>query len=127
MPMIILSVDQIMDREKRDMYFLDLKGVTFDPAPAKMAARKQHFDWCKVNKLKIKIAAPRGWLEGDPGLYAIHFSADDPLVATYTALFERPDGISLYPEVYQMDFLTYQSWLDHDGPKHMTDLARDDW
>jgi len=28
--MIILSIDQIMDREKRDMFFLDLKGISIE-------------------------------------------------------------------------------------------------
>ena len=53
-------------------------------------------------------------------MYAVYFAdPGDPRVAEYTARFENPDGLSLEPEVYQMNLLPYQSWLDHGGPDRL--------
>ena len=128
MPMIMLSVDQIMNREKRDMYFLDMKGVTIHPTRAKLLARKKHFEWFAANNLKYESAAPRGWLEGDPGVYAVHFTGpDDSRLAAYTTAFERPNGISLKPKVYQMVMLEYQPWLNAGGPQRMAEDLAAEW
>ena len=128
MPMILKSVDQIMDEEKRDMFFLDFGQFRFDgDEQLRLKRREEHFDWFAAKGLRHAPAAPRGWLEGDPGLYAVYFTGpDDPCVAEYTARFENADGSSLEPEVYQVSLLPYQSWLDHGGPDRLArDLADD--
>ncbi len=124
MPMILKSVDQIMDEEKRDMYFVDFGRFLSDHDKPLMSQRRQeHFEWFGSKGLRRALAAPRGWLEGDPGLYAVYFTGpDDPRVAEYTARFENPNGSSLEPDIYQMSFITYESWLAHDGAGR---LARD--
>ncbi len=69
-------------------------------------ARKRHFNWFKANGLRWETAAPRGWLEGDPGIFAVHFDGpDDPRVTQYAAEFEDADGKSLEPDAYQMYLL----------------------
>lgn len=128
MPMILKSVDQIMDEEKRDMFFIDFGRFLLDHDKQSMSQRRQeHFDWFAAKDLRHASAAPRGWLEGDPGLYAVYFTGpDDPRVAEYTARFENADGSSLEPEVYQMSLLPYQSWLDHGGPDRLAREFADD-
>jgi predicted Zn-dependent protease len=126
----MLTIDQIMDREKRDMYFIDFNGHTFGDTPAKKLARTEHFKWFKQNNLTVEVAAPDGWLEGDPGIYAVYFDGPhDPRVAAYASLFEDVTGtISLNPKAYQMKLITCQSWLDNDGPARLVrDLSNDDW
>ena len=122
MPQVMSSVDQIMDREKRDMFFIRF-GWPFDDDPGH-PSRRRHFDWFAANGLRLETAAPRGWLEGDPGCYAVHFDGpDDPQVARYAAEFEDATGQSLDPDNDQMVLLPYQSWLEgqqvdggEDGP-----------
>ena len=128
MPMILKSIDQIMDEEKRDMYFVDFSRLLFSGDRQLMEQhRQEHFDWFASKELRHAPAAPRGWLEGDPGLYAVYFAGqDDPRVAEYTARFENADGSSLEPEVYQMNLLPYQSWLDHGGPDRLAREFADD-
>lgn len=130
MPMILKSFDQIMDEEKRDMYFIDFgRFLCGLEEQSMLKMRQEHFEWFGSKGLRHASAAPRGWLEGDPGLYAVYFTGlDDPRVAEYTARFENPDGLSLDPDTYQMSFVTYESWLAHDGPGHLArDLAEDNW
>ncbi len=130
MPMILKSVDQIMDEEKRDMYFIDFGRFLLDHEEQSMLKRRQeHFEWFASKGLRHASAAPRGWMEGDPGLYAVYFtSQDDPCVAGYTALFENPDGSSLDPDTYRMSLITYQSWLANGGPARLVrDLADNDF
>ena len=79
--------------------------------------------WFRSKGLRWETAAPRGWLEGDPGIYAVHFDGtDDPRAAGYAAEFEGADGKSLEPDAYQMYRLDHASWLDKRG----TD-GGDDW
>jgi len=126
-PIILLSIDQIMDREKRDMYFIDFNVGSLDKTPAKTAARTRHFAWFKANGLAYQAAAPRGWLWGNPGIYAVYFdSTDDPRVADYTTLFEDASGTSVDPSAYQMSLIPYQSWLDHGGPARLASDLNDD-
>lgn len=123
MPQVILSVDDIMARERRDMHFIRF-GWPFNDNPGH-PSRKRHFDWFAANGLRWEAAAPRGWLEGNPGVHAVHFDGpDDPRVAQYSAVFEDATGKSLDPENYQMVLLPYAWWLDgswvdgrEDGPE----------
>jgi len=126
MPRIMLSIDQIMEREQRDMYFIDFNGKSVGPTPAGTAARKQHFDWFRANNLTWETAAPRGWLEGDPNIFAVFFTGtNDARVSAYAAEFEDAGGTaSLNPEAYQMYLIAYQAWLDEGGPARLaSDLA----
>ena len=122
MPIAIRSVDQIMADAKRDMFFVQFGTSPFD-FDRDHPARKRHFDWFEAQGLRWETAAPRGWLEGDPGIYAVHFDGtDDPRAAGYAAEFEGADGKSLEPDAYQMYRLDHASWLDKRG----TD-GGDDW
>jgi hypothetical protein len=76
-------------------------------------ARKRHFDWFKTHNLRWETAAPRGWLEGAPSIFAVHFDGpDDPRVALYATEFEDGTGKSLNPDAYQMFRLQHASWLE---------------
>ena len=111
-----------MAAEQRDMHFLQLGASPFDHA-RDHPSRKRHFDWFRANGLRWETAAPRGWLEGDPGIFAVHFTGpDDPRVALYAAEFEDENGKSRDPESYQMHLLDYASWFE----KHGVD-GGDDW
>ena len=62
------------------------------------------------------MAVPRGWLEGDPCIHAVHFGGpDDPRVALYAVEFEDGAGRSVEPDAYQMYRLDYASWLEERG------------
>ena len=111
-----------MAAEQRDMYFLQLGASPFD-YDRNHPARKRHFDRFRAHGLRWETAAPRGWLEGDPGIHAVHFDGpDDPRVAEYAAEFEDGTGKRLSPDDYQMFLLPYASWLEKRG----TD-AGEDW
>lgn len=113
MPVIINTIDEIMRREKRDMLFVTFKRPR-NRDWAACPSRQRHLAWFDVNGLRYEMAAPRGWLEGDPGIFAVYFDGlGDSRVADYSATFEDPEGKSLLPEEYQMSILTYQSWLQH--------------
>ncbi len=129
MPMIMRSVDQIMDTAKRDMFFIRFGGDCLDiDGPSDPLPRAEHLAWFDAHGLSYEIAAPRGWLEGDPGCFAVHFAGlDDPLVAAYTGRFENEDGKSLNPDAYQMVYMTYQSWLDEGGPSRMKEDEEAEW
>jgi hypothetical protein len=122
--MILKSVDTIMDEEKRDMFFIDF-GAFYNEgfAPERARHREEHFAWFRFQGLRYVPAAPRGWLEGNPGLFAVFFSGPaDKRVEDYTSRFENLDGSSLEPDYYQMRLVTYQSWLDRGGPGHLTEM-----
>jgi hypothetical protein len=120
-----------MDHEKRDMYFIQFSRDPFDFAEKRYQTTvRQHHKWFETRNLSHAIAAPRGWLWGDPGCRVVYFDgADDPRVAEYSAEFEDETGRSLNPKKYQMVLMSYQSWLDGDGPRHLADdlASGDDW
>jgi hypothetical protein len=129
-PVIIKTIDQIMDEEKRDMFFIRFGQPFIDPGePPNPKPRQEQLAWFKAKGLTYATAAPRGWLEGDPGNFAVYFdNPEDPRVAEYTARFENADGGSLDPDAYQMVLITYQSWLDNDGPGHLArESVEDRW
>jgi len=122
MPVILLSIDDIMAREKRDMLFVQF-GSLFERTEASAAARKQHLEWFASKGLRIEKAAPRGWWEGDPGIFAVHFDGPDDLrVAEYSAIFEDAEGKSLEPEAYRMVILSHEDWLRNPPPPMDDDL-----
>jgi hypothetical protein len=112
MPALIRTVDEIMAREKRDMLFVQFRHPLLkqlSPNPS----RQHHLAWFDAKGVPYELVAPRGWLGGDPGLFAVYFSGlDDPQIAAYSAAFETPDGKSLASGDYQMVIVTYTSWLD---------------
>lgn len=111
MPMIISTVGEIMAREKRDMLFIRF-DLEFGADRSQNPARPGHLAWFDAKGLRYEPAAPRGWLEGDPGIFAVFFDGlNDPRLAEYVALFEDANGRSLMPDEYQMVLLTYESWL----------------
>ena len=117
MPQIIRGIDQIMAARRADGLFLEFPGLGFwadqDERQASAEARRIQFTWLEARGLTWEMAAPRGWLEGDPGLYAIHCNIDDPRIAAYSAEFEDSKGISLDPSAYQLNILSYESWRTH--------------
>jgi hypothetical protein len=59
MPIIIKTIDQIMDDEKRDTYFIQFGTDLFDFASKRnKTSRRQHFEWFKAKNLTHEIAAP---------------------------------------------------------------------
>jgi hypothetical protein len=109
-PTIIQTTDEIMAREKRDMLFIRFRLSFGKSAPPDLSWQR-HLEWFASKNLRYELAAPRDWLEGDPGLFAVYFDGpDDPRIAQYSALFEGADGKSLAPEEYQMMIVPYSSW-----------------
>ena len=114
-----------MAAEMRDMHCIQF-GSWFGDHPDR-ASRRRHFAWFKAHGLRWETAAPRGWLEGDPGVYAVHFDGpDDPGVAEYAAKFEDETGRSRYPDAYQMYLLPYAVWLERRGTDAGEDGLDDD-
>ena len=114
MPQIMRSIGDIMATRQRDTLFMEFPGLrSFDDdahSPA-VVARQRHFGWFEAMSITWEAAAPRGWLEGDPGIYLLHVEPDDSQIIAYTAVFETADGQSLDPEAYQMSLLCYEDWL----------------
>ncbi len=126
MPTAIRSVDQIMADAKRDMFFIQFGTSPFD-YDRNHPARKRHLDWFEAHGLRWETAAPRGWLEGDPGIYAVHFDdPDDSRVQQYAAEFEDGTGKSLEPDAYQMYVISYASWLEKRGTSGEEDWLDED-
>ncbi len=118
MPQIIKTMDEIMDEEKRDMFFIRF-GMPFGDAdePSIKTAKQEHFAWSDAKGLAYAEAAPSGWLSGDPGIHAVYFdSPEDPRVVEYTATFENADGSRRDPNLYEMGLRLDQAWLDDGGP-----------
>ena len=109
MPQLIRMMADILAERQSDTYFLDVSGAIFAGNRRRFdAAVREHMAWFRNNRLKSETAAPRGWLEGNPYIYAVYFDDnDDPRLAAYTAEFETPDGKSLKPEIYQMQKMLY--------------------
>ena len=103
-----------MSERQKDAYILEFVEFSFSQDPKLyVPAMRAHFRWAKANRISYEIAAPRGWMGGDPGSYIVYFdSSDDPRIAAYSAVFEHPDGKSLQPEIYQMHLYPYQVWLN---------------
>ena len=77
LPMIMRSVDQIMAAERREMHSIRF-GWPIHQNPGH-PCQTRHFDWFTAHGLHWKTAAPRGWLEGDPGEHAVYLDGpDDP-------------------------------------------------
>ena len=114
MPQIMRTISDILIERRRDTLFIEfpkLHSVNGDAQGRAVAARRQHFEWLEAHNITWEIAAPSGWLEGDPGIYHLHVEPDAPQVAAYTAAFETAEGLSLDPEAYQMVVLLYADWL----------------
>lgn len=111
MPVTMRTTGEIMAREKRDMLFVRFRLLSRRSAPPN-PSRQRHLEWFGSRGLRYELAAPRGWLEGDPGLIVIYFDGpDDPRIGEYSAFFEDADGKSLAPDEYQMVLVSYASWL----------------
>lgn len=126
MPMLIQTIDQIMHERRVNKYFLRLNKLTTrgDEFPK---ARHDHLKWFKTHGLTFETAAPRGWLEGDPGCYAVYFDGpDDQRLADYSLWFEAKDGRSLKPDTDQMSLLTYESWLNNGGEQYLSRTREED-
>ena len=116
MPQIMCSIVEIMNERQRDTLFMEFPGIhSFDIVDdirsRAVIARQRHLEWFEASGITWEAAAPRGWLEGDPGVYLLHVEPDASQVAAYTAVFETADGRSLDPEAYQMVLLRYEDWL----------------
>lgn len=116
MPQLIRTIGAIMRAAERDMLFVRFGTATFhlrfgpDPRWSE-AVRRRHLRWFEKNGLKTELAAPDGWMEGDPGVVAVHFDGpDDPRIAEYSAVFEDADGASLAPRDYQMGVMSFAAW-----------------
>jgi hypothetical protein len=110
MPKIIRTIDETIAQEKQDMHF-----VRFDQPYARSGlsnpSRQRHLEWFASRALHHELAAPEGWLEGDPEIIAVYFDGtDDPRIAEYSSIFEDEGGKSLPPQDYQMFIVTYASW-----------------
>jgi broad specificity phosphatase PhoE len=112
-PQLLLTIDEIMAREKRDMLFV-MFGSPFDRSRSSDRARQRHLAWFAAKGLRCERTAPRGWLEGDARMFAVHFDGlDDPRIAEYSTEFEDVEGKSLVPDDYRMVILSYEEWLKH--------------
>jgi len=115
MPMRIRTIDEIIADRKRDTLLVEFRPRLARDALLNADRQRQfdrHVEWFDANGLAYELAAPRGWLEGDPGILAVHFDGrDDPRIAAYSAEFEDGSGRSLSPGEYQMVVIPYEAWL----------------
>lgn len=110
MPIIIKTIDEIVRARGRDTYWLRFAASLFADRGALRHAKKDHFAWFADQSLAFEIAAPMDWLEGNPGCFAIYFDdANDPRLQAYSVTFERPDGRSLQPGLYQMFMVPFRA------------------
>jgi hypothetical protein len=113
MPMLIRTIDEIMGEAKRDMLFVRFGSPPFFRSRKSRKARRKHLDWFDAKGLTYELAAPRGWLDGDPDCFAVHFDGlEDPRIAAYSAAFENAEGKSRDPDAYRMVIISYRDWLD---------------
>jgi len=118
MPMLIRTVDEIMGEAKRDMLFVKFGSPPFFRSRKSRAARRKHLSWFDAAGLAYELAAPPGWLDGDPDCFAVHFEGiHDPRIAAYSATFENDEGKSLDPEAYRMVIISYRDWLGQSEPE----------
>jgi hypothetical protein len=116
--MLIRTLDQIMDEAKRDMLFVRFGSPPFFRSKKSRVARRAHLDWFDAMGLTYELAAPRGWLDGDPDRFVVYFAGiHDPRIAAYSAAFENDEGKSLDPDAYRMVIISYQDWLDRREPE----------
>lgn len=114
MPMIMHSINDIMATQRRDALFIEFPQLhSFDDEARRHAvvARQRHCEWFETMGITWEAVAPRGWIEGDPGIYFLHVKPNDPRITAYTAVFETADGGSLDPDTYQMSLLPYGDWV----------------
>ena len=107
MPVLIRTIDEIMRERRTDLYVLhfDIFAKEF-----RTEARRQ-LAWFDEREVGHEVAAPSGWLEGDPGCHAIYFEGHaDERLADYSANFEDNSGGSLMPDLYQMYVMSFGLW-----------------
>jgi len=107
----VLSINDVMSREKRDMFFIQFHIWGDKRAQAKSRAL-QHFRWFDSVKLVFDMVSFPEVLEGNTGFYAVYFDGlEDSRLADYSLKFENIEKRSLKPDEYQMFILPYQKWL----------------
>jgi hypothetical protein len=117
-PQIIRTIDEIMAARRTDTFFVSFPGLLLGDDPQSEQSRQMHIDWFEAEGISYETAAPRGWMSGDSGIYAVYVGPDDPRVARYSTLFENTEGKSLDPDVYQMVLLPYRAWLEGAVRRH---------
>ena len=115
----VVTVDDIMYEEKRDMLFIHFEPKGTGAKPDKDTV-KMHFDWFNEQGLSYKSAE---FIEV-PGTgeycYAVYFTGtDDPRIALYSEKFEDENFCSLHPQRYQMHLIIYVFWYSNGGKDRM--------
>jgi len=117
--MLIRTIDQIIAERKQDILLVEFRPALTSDALLKTDRQRQfdrHVEWFEANGLAYELAAPRGWMGGDPAILAVHFDGrNDPRIASYSAEFEDESGRSLAPGEYQMVVLPYDAWCRRNG------------
>lgn len=109
MPALIRLIDEIVRERGRDTYWVCFEHGLFADRDALGRAKEDQLAWFGNEGLEYEKAAPKGWLEGDPGCFAVFFDgADDPRLAKYCTKFEEPSGGSLQPGLYQMYLVSFR-------------------
>ena len=110
MPALIKTIDEIVQERSRDVYWLRFAHGLFADRDALHRAKEDQLAWFADNGLEYQTAAPKGWLEGNPGCYAVFFDgADDLRLHAYSSKFEQQDGGSLQPNMYQMYLVPFRA------------------
>ena len=107
MPVLIRTLDEIMRERQADVYLLQFNIFAKE---FRTEARRQ-LEWFDEREVNHEVAAPSGWLEGDPGCHAIYFEGrGDERLADYCAAYEDKSGGSLMPDLYQMYVVSFELW-----------------
>lgn len=110
MPAIIKTIDEIVQERRCDTYWVRFANHFFADRDALQRAKKDQLAWFDEQGLSYETAAPKGWLEGDPGCFAVGFDGpDDPRLQAYSSEFERQDGGSLQAAIYQMYIVPFRA------------------
>ena len=125
MPALIKFIEEIVRERGRDTYWLRFAHSLFANRDVLRRIKEDHLAWIDEQGVKYETAAPKGWMEGDPGCFAVYFDGpEDPRLHAYCSKFEQPDGGSLQPNMYQMylyHFGQAEAEQDADGSIHGED------
>ena len=110
MPVLIKTIDEIVQERRRDTYWVRFANPFFTDRDALRLVKDDQLGWFDEQGLEYKTAAPKGWLEGDPGCFTVYFDGpDDTRLHAYCTKYEQPSGGSLQPGLYQMYIVPFQA------------------
>lgn len=109
MPVLIKTINEIVQERGCDTYWVRFESTFVADRDALRRAKDDHLAWFDIQGLEYETASPTDWLEGNPGCFAVFFDGPaDPRLHAYCSKYERLDGGSLQPNMYQMYMVPFR-------------------